>query len=118
MTDRIRMRYMGMGAAWINVRRSRRDEGNARLLADTKRAQEHDLSAVPGHHLDGDNRLGPGHARKLASRLLLDTGAPVYFLKDEEGGHGVNDGFRNPELMALRMTFLIDVLVSAGKSTH
>jgi prolyl oligopeptidase len=64
-----------------------------------------------------DNRVGPGHARKLAARLS-DAGAPVYFLEDEEGGHGVSDAFRNPELMALRMTFLIDALIPAGKSTH
>lgn len=37
--------------------------------------------------------------------------APVHFLEDEEGGHGVSDAFRNPELMALRMTFLIDALI-------
>jgi prolyl oligopeptidase len=57
-----------------------------------------------------DNRVGPGHARKFAHRLM-DVGAPTYFYEDEEGGHGVSDALRNPELMALRMSFLIDTLM-------
>ena len=59
-----------------------------------------------------DNRVGPGHARKFAHRLA-DAGAPVFFYEDEEGGHGVSDALRNPELMALRMGFLIDRLMPA-----
>ena len=57
-----------------------------------------------------DNRVGPSHARKLAYRLQ-EAGSPTYFCEDEEGGHGVSDAFRNPELMALRMSFLIDTLM-------
>lgn len=57
-----------------------------------------------------DDRVGPGHARRFAHRLA-DVGAPVYFYEDEEGGHGVSDAFRNPELMSMRMSFLIDTLM-------
>ncbi|MEP6908018.1 MAG: prolyl oligopeptidase family serine peptidase, partial [Pseudoxanthomonas sp.] len=57
-----------------------------------------------------DNRVGPGHARKLAYRLE-EAGAPTFFYEDEEGGHGVSDAFRNPELMALRMSFLVHNLM-------
>lgn len=60
-----------------------------------------------------DNRVGPGHARKFAHRLE-EVGAPVFFYEDEEGGHGVSDALRNPELMALRMGFLIDRLMPAA----
>src|SRR5690606_41321566 len=60
-----------------------------------------------------DNRVGPGHARKFVHRRE-EVGAPVYFYEDEEGGHGVSDALRNPELMALRMGFLIDRLMPAA----
>jgi prolyl oligopeptidase len=57
-----------------------------------------------------DNSVGPGHARKLAARLL-EVGAPVYFLEDDEGGHGVSDPLMRPDVMAARLTFLIDALM-------
>jgi prolyl oligopeptidase len=55
--------------------------------------------------------VGPGHARKLAGRLE-QVGAPVYFFEDSEGGHGVSDALERPDLMALRMTFLISTLMA------
>jgi prolyl oligopeptidase len=58
-----------------------------------------------------DNRVGPGHARKLAARLE-QVGAKAYYFEDSEGGHGVSDALQRPELMALRMTFLIDRLMN------
>lgn len=57
-----------------------------------------------------DNRVGPGHARKFAHRPM-DIGAPTCFYEDGEGGHGVEDALRNPELMAPRVSFLIDTLM-------
>ena len=57
-----------------------------------------------------DNRVGPGHARKLAARLE-SAGATVYFYEDTEGGHDVSDALRNQQLMAMRMSFLIDGLM-------
>jgi len=58
-----------------------------------------------------DNRVGPGHARKLAARLE-QVGAKAYYFEDSEGGHGVSDALQRPELMALRLTFLIDRLMN------
>ena len=114
LTDMLRMRNMGMGSAWINEYGNPDDPAEARAM----------LGYSPFHNVrDGedyppflitisteDNRVGPGHARKLAARLE-DAGGDVYFLEAEEGGHGVSDGFRNPELMSMRMTFLIDRLM-------
>ncbi|WP_296246416.1 prolyl oligopeptidase family serine peptidase [uncultured Stenotrophomonas sp.] len=114
LTDLIRMRHMGMGAAWMN------EYGNPDNAAERSAL----LSYSPYQNVrEGvrysptlvtisteDNRVGPGHARKFAHRLM-DVGAPTYFYEDEEGGHGVSDALRNPELMALRMTFLIDTLM-------
>jgi len=57
-----------------------------------------------------DDRVGPAHARKLAGRLE-SIGSEVYFYEDTEGGHGVSDAYRHRQLMAMRMTFLIDNLM-------
>jgi prolyl oligopeptidase len=54
--------------------------------------------------------VGLGHARKFAARLK-EVGSTVYFVEDEEGGHGVSDPLSRPDLMADRMTFLIDTLM-------
>jgi prolyl oligopeptidase len=121
LTDLIRMRYMGMGAAWINEYGDpdKPDEAAA-MLAYSPMQNVRKGTKYPPFLVTistEDNRVGPGHARKLASRLA-DAGAPVYFLEDEEGGHGVSDAFRNPELMALRMTFLINALMPAGTTKH
>jgi len=42
--------------------------------------------------------------------MNIGPSAPAYDYEDEEGGHGVSDALRRPDLMALRMTFLIDTL--------
>lgn len=114
LTDLIRMRHMGMGAAWLN------EYGDPDIPAQAKAM----LAYSPYQNVrkgtkyppflvtvsTEDSRVGPGHARKFAHRLM-DAGATTYFYEDEEGGHGVSDAFRNPELMALRMSFLIDTLM-------
>ncbi|MEN4903147.1 prolyl oligopeptidase family serine peptidase [Luteimonas sp. TWI1437] len=120
LTDLIRMRHMGMGAAWINEYGDpdKPDEAAAMLAYSPMQNVRAGVTYPPFLVTISteDNRVGPGHARKLAARLD-DVGAPVYFLENEEGGHGVSDAFRNPELMALRMTFLIDTLLPATNAT-
>jgi prolyl oligopeptidase len=119
LTDLIRMRHMGMGAAWTNEYGDpdKPDEAAA-MLAYSPMQNVRKGTHYPPFLVTistEDNRVGPGHARKLASRLS-DADAEVYFLEDEEGGHGVSDAFRNPELMALRMTFLINALMPEGSN--
>ena len=115
LTDMLRMPKMGMGAAWIDEYGNPDDPAAARVLR----------SYSPLHNVrEGvryppflitisteDNRVGPGHARKLAARLL-EAGATAYFLEDDEGGHGVSDPLARPEIAAARMTFLVDSLMS------
>ncbi|QNA86397.1 S9 family peptidase [Sphingomonas sp. So64.6b] len=113
LTDLVRMPFMGMGAAWVN---EYGDTKNPALLAAISAYSPYQ-NVVAGKHYPpflvtvatSDNRVGPGHARKLAARLK-EVGAPVYYLEDQEGGHGVSDPLSRPELMADRMTFLFDTL--------
>jgi len=114
LTDLVRMSYMGMGAAWTNEYGDARDPKMREAILRYSPYQ----NVVPGRKYPpflitiatSDNRVGPGHARKLAARLG-EAGSPVYFLEDQEGGHGVSDPLSRPELMAARMTFLIDTLM-------
>ena len=115
LTDMLRYPEMGMGAAWMDEYGDPKDPKYQPVLR----------SYSPFHNVkDGmkyppffitvssqDNRVGPGHARKLAGRLE-QVGAPVYFFEDSEGGHGVSDALERPDLMALRMTFLISTLMA------
>lgn len=114
LTDLIRMRHMGMGAAWMDEYGNPDDPTQAAaMLAYSPYQNVRKGTKYPPFLITistEDNRVGPGHARKFAYRLQ-EAGAPAYFYEDEEGGHGVSDALRNPELMALRMSFLIDHLM-------
>jgi prolyl oligopeptidase len=118
LADMLHFPRMGMGAAWMDEYGDPSDPSMAAVLR----------TYSPVHAVrDGmryspflvtvsteDNRVGPGHARKLAARLQ-EVGATAWFKEDDEGGHGVSDPLQRPELMALRMTFLIDTLMGAAK---
>ena len=115
LIDMLRYTVMGMGRAWIN---EQGDPGNPTM-------REALLRYSPFHNIKSgttyppffitvsteDDRVGPGHARKLAARLE-QVGAKAYYFEDSEGGHNVSDALQRPELMALRMTFLIDRLMN------
>lgn len=117
LTDMLRFPKMGMGAAWEDEYGNPDDPTDAQVLR----------SYSPLHNVrEGvkyppflitisteDNRVGPGHARKLAARLL-EVGARVYYIEDDEGGHRVSDPLERPEVMAARMTFLCESLIGAG----
>lgn len=114
LTDLLRLKDMGMGGAWLNEYGDAADPAMAKVLGSYSPFQ----NVRSGTHYPPfmittsteDDRVGPGHARKLANRLE-SAGATVYFYEDTEGGHGVSDALRNQQLMALRMSFLIDTLM-------
>lgn len=114
LTDLVRMPFMGMGAAWTNEYGDPTDPAMLEVLNRYSPYQRVTKGVNYPPFLitvaTSDNRVGPGHARKLAA-ALSDAGAPVYLLEDQEGGHGVSDPLSRPELMADRMTFLIDTLM-------
>lgn len=114
LTDLIRMPLMGMGAAWTNEYGDPNDPKMAEIINRYSPFQNVRNGVRYPDFLvtvaTSDNRVGPGHARKFAAKLL-DVGATTYFLEDQEGGHGVSDPLSRPDLMADRMTFLIDTLM-------
>ncbi|VUC34375.1 unnamed protein product [Clonostachys rosea] len=114
MTDMLRYPKMGMGAAWIDEYGDPEDPKMAEAL----------LKYSPFHNVrenvnyppflitvsTTDDRVGAGHARKLAARLR-EVGAPVLFYEDREGGHGVSDSLSSITLLSRRMAFLMDTLM-------
>jgi prolyl oligopeptidase len=114
LTDMLRFPKMGMGAAWIDEYGNPDDPADAKVLRAYSPLQNvREGVRYPPFLITistEDNRVGPGHARKLAARLL-QVGSTVYFLEDDEGGHGVSDPLTRPEVMGARMTFFIDALM-------
>ena len=118
LADMLRYPQMGMGAAWINEYGDPADPAMAAVLSGYSPVH----NASPGRDYPAflitiattDNRVGPGHARKLAAQLQA-AGAAVFFIEDGQGGHGVSDPLSRPELMAKRMSFLLAVLAGDGE---
>lgn len=115
LTDMLRMKYMGKGASWLSEFGDSADPRMAQALASY--SPLHNVRAgvkYPPFFISvstEDDRVGPGHARKLTARLE-EVGSTVYFYEQTEGGHSVSDAYRSRELMALRMAFLIDNLMN------
>ena len=116
LIDMLRYPTMGMGGAWMDEYGDPSDpQMKAVLLRYSPFHIIKDNTQYPPFFITvstEDNRVGPGHARKLAARLE-QVGAKAYYFEDSEGGHGVSDALQRPELMALRMTFLIDTLMKS-----
>jgi prolyl oligopeptidase len=118
LTDMLRFTTMGMGAAWTDEYGNPEDPALRRVL----------LGYSPFHNVKAgvkyppffvtvstaDNRVGPGHARKLAARLE-EVGAEVYFFEESQGGHGVSDALKHPELMTRRLAFLVSKLMPMSR---
>ena len=116
LTDMLRLPFMGMGAAWLDEYGDPKDPAmREAILRYSPYQNVREGVKYPPFLITSstqDNRVGPGHARKLAARLEA-VGGKVYFYEDQEGGHGVSDPLARPDLMAQRMSFLIDTLMGA-----
>ncbi|WP_306393990.1 prolyl oligopeptidase family serine peptidase [Telluria beijingensis] len=114
LIDMLRFPHMGMGGAWTNEYGDPTDPAMARVLATYSPLHiAKDGVRYPPFLVTvatSDNRVGPGHARKMVARLK-QIGSPAWLYEDADGGHGVSDPLTRPELMGLRMTFLIETLM-------
>ncbi len=119
LADMLRFPEMGMGAAWVDEYGDPKEPEAAQWL----RAYSPVHAVKPGVDYPAflvtvattDDKVGPGHARKLAHRLM-DVGAHVHYLESEAGGHGVSDPIQRPNLMAMRMSFLIERLMDGAEA--
>ncbi len=118
LTDLVRLKYMGKGASWVDEYGDAADPKMAAMLAKYSPYQNVRAGVkYPPYFISTsieDDRTGPGHARKMAAKLA-SVGTTVYFYEEAEGGHGVSDAYRHAQLMALRMTFLIDSLMKGPR---
>jgi len=112
LTDMLRFDQMGVGAAWIDEYGDPADPIMATMLA----AYSPYDAIAPGRYpsflltvASSDDRVGPGHARKLAARLR-DVDADVLFLESQAGGHSVSDALSNPRSLAARLLFFASKL--------
>lgn len=115
LADMLRYPKIAMGAAWMDEYGDpSKPEVAARLRAYSPVHNVDPRTSYPPFLVTvstTDNRVGPGHARKLAARLM-ETPGEAWLLEDEEGGHGVSDPLARPDIMAMRMTFLINHLMA------
>lgn len=115
LADMLRYPKIAMGAAWMDEYGDPSKPEIAAKLRAYSPVQNIDPGATYPPFLvtvsTTDNRVGPGHARKLAARLM-ETPGEAWLLEDEEGGHGVSDPLARPDIMAMRMTFLINHLMN------
>jgi prolyl oligopeptidase len=56
-----------------------------------------------------DDRVHPGHSRKMAAKMM-GQGHPILFYEETEGGHGTADLNQQARLQALQAIYLIDKL--------
>jgi prolyl oligopeptidase len=61
-----------------------------------------------------DDRVHPGHARKMAAKLIA-LGQPVYFYEPDDGGHGAANKDQEAFLSALGFSFLRKTVEGAVK---
>jgi prolyl oligopeptidase len=64
-----------------------------------------------------DDRVHPGHARKMAARLA-ERGHAVLYWENTEGGHaGAADNAQQADMMALQFAFLWQQLGAPARGT-
>lgn len=119
LADLLRMGFMGMGAAWAGEYGDLADP--AIRAAINRYSPFQNIAkgrAYPPFLITAstsDDVVGPGHARKLVAKLN-DAGAEALYLEEPKGGHMVSNPLTQPDLMADRMTFLINrLMVSDSK---
>ena len=64
-----------------------------------------------------DDRVHPGHARKMTA-LMISQGHPVHYFENTEGGHGAGvTPEQRAKAFALTMSYLFRQLVTGARPT-
>lgn len=120
LADMLRYTKLSAGASWISEYGDPDDPDDAAALR----------AYSPYHNIrkgvsyppvlittsTADDRVHPGHARKMAARLRAAGHDRVWFLEEEEGGHaGPANLFKSSESYAMRQVFWRQHLERGGR---
>jgi prolyl oligopeptidase len=118
LLDMSRYHLLHAGASWIDEYGDPDEPDEARVLAAY--SPYHNVAAGVAYPpvlfttSTADDRVHPGHARKMAARMQA-LGAPgVWYRENTEGGHGGSDELEQAEHDAMVFGFLWDVLGGAA----
>jgi prolyl oligopeptidase len=123
LLDMSRFHLLHAGASWIDEYGDPDEPDDARALAAY--SPYHQVSAdtvyppVLFTTSTADDRVHPGHARKMAARMQAlgaDRAGRVWYRENTEGGHGGSDELEQAEHDAMVFEFLWSVLNGSGSS--
>jgi prolyl oligopeptidase len=110
LLDMSRYHLLHAGASWVDEFGDPDDPELARVLAGY--SPYHRVSAGQAYPpvlfmtSTGDDRVHPGHARKMVARMQAQGADKVWYLEDTEGGHGSSDALQYATQEALVYAFL------------
>lgn len=110
LLDMSRYHFLHAGASWLEEYGDPDVPEQARVLAAY--SPYHQLSAERTYPpvlfttCTGDDRVHPGHARKMTARMQALGAGNVWYFEDKEGGHGAADGLHMAAQDALVLEFL------------
>ncbi|HEY2606127.1 prolyl oligopeptidase family serine peptidase [Paraburkholderia sp. RL18-103-BIB-C] len=114
LLDMSRYHLLHAGASWIDEYGDPDDPAEARALAAY--SPYHCVSAGVAYPpvlfttSTADDRVHPGHARKMAARMQALGAEQVWYRENTEGGHGGSDELEQAEHDAMVFEFLWSVL--------
>ncbi|HEY4298207.1 MAG TPA: prolyl oligopeptidase family serine peptidase [Paraburkholderia sp.] len=120
LLDMSRYHLLHAGASWIDEYGDPDEPDEARVLA----------AYSPYHHVSADvayppvlfttssadDRVHPGHARKMAARMQAFGADQVWYRENTEGGHGGSDELEQAEHDAMVFEFLWSVLNGSAQA--
>lgn len=110
LLDMSRYHLLHAGASWIDEYGDPDEPGEARVLAAY--SPYHRVSAEVAYPpvlfttSTADDRVHPGHARKMAARMQALGAQRVWYRENTEGGHGGSDELEQAEHDAMVFEFL------------
>ncbi|MFL9882999.1 prolyl oligopeptidase family serine peptidase [Paraburkholderia agricolaris] len=110
LLDMSRYHLLHAGASWIDEYGDPDEPGEARVLAAY--SPYHRVSADVAYPpvlfttSTADDRVHPGHARKMAARMQALGAQRVWYRENTEGGHGGSDELEQAEHDAMVFEFL------------
>lgn len=123
LLDMSRFHLLHAGASWIDEYGDPDDPDDARALAAYSPYHQVSADVVYPQVLfttsTADDRVHPGHARKMAARmqaLNAERADRVWYRENTEGGHGGSDELEQAEHDAMVFEFLWSVLNGSGSS--